>query len=141
MPALAPLPTSARYRLSPRAAAVGLQLLLWGLLAGFYFAWNSRANYHFDTPIWPVVLMEMGFAVLLFNALVYLIIPRLAAARALPAGATRRGGAGGGLPAVDVRGRPPHHRAAAAYFRFAAALPDLLPAGALVLPYEPGRAV
>ena len=74
--ASAPPPTSARPRLSPRAAAVGLQLLLWGLLTGFYFAWNSRANYHFDTPIWPVVLMEMGFAVLLFNVLVYLIIPR-----------------------------------------------------------------
>ena len=76
MPALAPPPTSARLRLSPRAAAVGLQLLLWGLLTGFYFAWNSRANFHFTSPVWPLVLLRLSFAVVLFNSLVYLIIPR-----------------------------------------------------------------
>ncbi|UOQ51429.1 sensor histidine kinase [Hymenobacter cellulosivorans] len=63
-------------QLSPRASALLLQLLLWGLLTGFYILWNSRPNYHFAGPIWPLILMELGFAVVLFNSLVYLIIPR-----------------------------------------------------------------
>lgn len=62
--------------LSARTTAVLLQLLMWVLLCGFYFAWNDRPNYNFEGPIWPLVLMQMGFAVLLFNSLVYLIIPR-----------------------------------------------------------------
>ncbi|RYU80535.1 hypothetical protein, partial [Hymenobacter persicinus] len=62
--------------LSPRAAAALLQLGLWAVLAGFYFAWNNRPNFHFDGPVWPLVALQMGFAILLFNALVYLIIPR-----------------------------------------------------------------
>ena len=73
-PAIIPVP--GWHRLSARATAGLMQLLLWGLLAGFYFAWNNRANYHFRTPVWPLVLLEMSFAVLLFNSLVYLIIPR-----------------------------------------------------------------
>lgn len=61
---------------SARTTTLLLQALLWLVLAGFYFAWNSRPNFHFDGPIWPLVLLQMGYAVLLFNALVYLIIPR-----------------------------------------------------------------
>lgn len=64
------------YTLSARTTAVLLQVLLWVLLCGFYIAWNNRPNYHFAGPIWPLVLMEMGFAILLFNCLVYLVIPR-----------------------------------------------------------------
>ncbi len=64
------------YRLNARATAGLMQLLLWALLAGFYFAWNNRPNFHFSTPVWPLVLLEISYAVLLFNALVYLIIPR-----------------------------------------------------------------
>ncbi|UOQ70666.1 sensor histidine kinase [Hymenobacter cellulosilyticus] len=63
-------------RLSPRTSAILLQLLLWVLLTGFYILWNSRPNYHFSGPIWPLILMQLGFAVVLFNSLVYLIIPR-----------------------------------------------------------------
>jgi hypothetical protein len=55
--------------------ALGLQLVLWTLLGGFYFAWNNRPNYHFTAPIWPLVLLQLGFAVLLFNYLVYWLIP------------------------------------------------------------------
>lgn len=62
--------------LSARATAVLLQLGLWLVLAGFYVAWNNRPNFHFDGPVWPLVALEMGFAIMLFNALVYLIIPR-----------------------------------------------------------------
>ncbi|SDX58547.1 sensor histidine kinase [Hymenobacter psychrophilus] len=65
-----------RLQLSTAASAGLLQLGLWGLLAGFYFAWNNRPNFYFDGPIWPLVALQLGFAVLLFNALVYLIIPR-----------------------------------------------------------------
>ena len=61
---------------SARTTTLLLQALLWLVLAGFYFAWNSRPNFHFDGPIWPLVLLQMGYAVLLFNALVYLVIPR-----------------------------------------------------------------
>lgn len=70
------LPSPAEPRLSPRATAVLMQLVLWLLLCGFYFAWNNRPNYHFTGPIWPYVLLEWGFAIGLFNCLVYLIIPR-----------------------------------------------------------------
>jgi len=83
---LAPAP--GWYRLSARATAGLMQLLLWVLLTGFYFAWNSRSNFHFNTPVWPLVMLEMSFGVLLFNALVYLIIPRwLLRGRYLLAGA------------------------------------------------------
>lgn len=70
------LPVPGGYRPSARATAGLMQLGLWVLLAGFYFAWNNRANYHFRTPVWPLVALEMGYAVLLFNSLVYLLIPR-----------------------------------------------------------------
>ena len=65
-----------QFRLRAAPAAGLLQLVLWVVLAGFYFAWNKRPNFHFSGPIWPLVALQMGFAVLLFNALVYLIIPR-----------------------------------------------------------------
>jgi hypothetical protein len=68
--------TSTVHYLGARTTAGLMQLVLWIVLAGFYFAWNNRANYHFHTPVWPLVALEMGFAVLLFNSLVYLIIPR-----------------------------------------------------------------
>ncbi|WBA42816.1 sensor histidine kinase [Hymenobacter canadensis] len=61
---------------SARTTTLLLQALLWLVLAGFYFAWNNRPNFRFDGPIWPLVGLQMGYAVLLFNALVYLIIPR-----------------------------------------------------------------
>lgn len=64
------------WRPGPRATAGLMQLLLWVLLCGFYFAWNNRFNFHFKSPVWPLVLLEMGFAIGLFNCLVYLIIPR-----------------------------------------------------------------
>lgn len=70
------LPVTNWYRLSTRTTTILLQLLLWVLLTGFYFAWNNRYNYSFDGPIWSLVLMQMSFAILLFNCLVYLIIPR-----------------------------------------------------------------
>ncbi|SFQ28075.1 sensor histidine kinase [Hymenobacter arizonensis] len=76
MPEAPPLSTSYRPRLSNGAIAGLMQVLLWVLLAAFYFAWNNRPNFNFTTPVWPLVLLEMGFAVLLFNSLVYLIIPR-----------------------------------------------------------------
>ncbi|TGE20048.1 sensor histidine kinase [Hymenobacter elongatus] len=68
--------TSGWHHLSARTAAVLLQLLLWALLCAFYILWNSRPNYHFEGPIWPLVLMQIGFAIVLFNSLTYLIIPR-----------------------------------------------------------------
>jgi hypothetical protein len=63
-------------RLGGRTTAVLLQGLLWVLLTGFYLAWYNRTNYHFNGPNWSLVLLRLVFAVLLFNALVYLIIPR-----------------------------------------------------------------
>lgn len=70
------LPAPGWYRLGTRVTAGLMQLGLWVLLAGFYFAWNNRPNYQFRTPVWPLVVLEMGYAVLLFNSLVYLLIPR-----------------------------------------------------------------
>ncbi|MCB2376789.1 histidine kinase [Hymenobacter sp. BT635] len=69
-------PTLRWQTLSARTTATLLQLLLWVLLAGFYVVWNNRPNYHFDGPIWPLVLLQIGFAIILFNSLTYLIIPR-----------------------------------------------------------------
>ncbi|SNR31444.1 sensor histidine kinase [Hymenobacter mucosus] len=62
--------------LSPRTTTVLLQLLLWVVLGVFYIAWNKRPNFSFEGPMWPLVALQMGFSVLLFNGLVYLIIPR-----------------------------------------------------------------
>jgi hypothetical protein len=55
--------------------ALLLQGVLWVLLTGFYFAWYSRPNFHF-VHTWALVLTEVGYGILLFNSLVYLIIPR-----------------------------------------------------------------
>ncbi|MBG8553548.1 sensor histidine kinase [Hymenobacter guriensis] len=75
-----PLPRALSFfrwqQLSARTTTLLLQGLLWALLAGFYFAWNNRPNFHFDGPVCPLVALQMGFAILLFNSLVYLIIPR-----------------------------------------------------------------
>ncbi|MFD2784458.1 sensor histidine kinase [Hymenobacter rubripertinctus] len=76
MPAFSFTSLRPRLRLSATASAGLIQLGLWVVLAGFYFAWNNRPNFHFAGPVWPLVALQMGFAVLLFNALVYLIIPR-----------------------------------------------------------------
>ena len=63
-------------QLSERTVAALLQGALWVLLAGFYWAWFKRPNYHIEGNIWPVVMLYMGFAIGLFNSLVYWIIPR-----------------------------------------------------------------
>jgi hypothetical protein len=70
-----PLPTVRWSSLSARTVALLLQGMLWVLLAGFYTAWYSRPNFHLAHP-WPLVLLEMTYGILLFNSLVYLIIPR-----------------------------------------------------------------
>ena len=62
--------------LSTRTTTLLMQGLLWLVLGGFYVAWNNRPNFNFDGPTWPIVALQMGFSILLFNALVYLIIPR-----------------------------------------------------------------
>lgn len=63
-------------RWSDRSLTILLQGALWVLLAGFYWVWFKRPNYHIDGNIWPVVALHVGFAVLLFNSLVYFVIPR-----------------------------------------------------------------
>lgn len=71
-----PSPASVLLRRLPdRAVALLLQGLLWVLLTGFYFAWYSRPNFHFQHP-WPLVLSEVSYGIVLFNGLVYLLIPR-----------------------------------------------------------------
>jgi hypothetical protein len=76
MPELAtPLPAVRWSSLSARTVALLLQGVLWVLLAGFYTAWFSRPNFHLAHP-WPLVLLEMTYGIVLFNSLVYLIIPR-----------------------------------------------------------------
>lgn len=62
--------------LSRSTSTVLLQALLWMVLGAFYIAWNNRPNFHFEGPVWPLVALQMGFAILLFNFLVYLVIPR-----------------------------------------------------------------
>jgi hypothetical protein len=63
-------------QLSERTVAALLQGALWVLLAGFYWAWFKRPNYYIEGNIWPVVVLYVGFAIGLFNSLVYWIIPR-----------------------------------------------------------------
>ncbi|TGE04228.1 sensor histidine kinase [Hymenobacter fodinae] len=75
MPESASLTTFSWKSLSSRTTTVLLQLLLWVVLGVFYFAWNNRPNFSFEGPVWPLVALQLGFSVLLFNALVYLIIP------------------------------------------------------------------
>ncbi|SNC63980.1 Histidine kinase [Hymenobacter gelipurpurascens] len=76
MPASDSTPFFRWQTLSARTTTVLLQAVLWVLLCGFYFAWYNRTNYRFGGPIWSLVLLRLTFAVVLFNALVYLIIPR-----------------------------------------------------------------
>lgn len=76
MPEPAPSAALSWQSLSPRTTTVLLQLLLWVVLGVFYFAWNNRPNFSFEGPVWPMVALQLGFSVLLFNSLVYLIIPR-----------------------------------------------------------------
>ncbi|TGD80520.1 sensor histidine kinase [Hymenobacter wooponensis] len=76
MPETAPSADFGWKNLGSRTTTILLQLLLWVVLGVFYFAWNNRPNFSFEGPVWPLVVLQMGFSVLLFNALVYLIIPR-----------------------------------------------------------------
>ncbi len=92
-----PIPRPPR-QLSGRTVAALLQGTLWVLLAGFYWAWFKRPNYHIEGNIWPVVVLFAGFAILLFNSLVYWIIPRW-----LLRGRYGRALAGGGLLVVVYR--------------------------------------
>jgi hypothetical protein len=62
--------------LSGRTVAVLLQGALWVLVAGFYWVWFKRPNYYIEGNIWPVVVLFAGFAIVLFNILVYWLIPR-----------------------------------------------------------------
>jgi len=61
--------------LPDRTVALLLQGLLWVLLTGFYYAWYNRPNFHF-THAWALVLTEVSYGIVLFNSLVYLVIPR-----------------------------------------------------------------
>jgi hypothetical protein len=70
-----PLPRPPR-QLSGRTVSALLQGALWVLLAGFYWAWFKRPNYHIEGNIWPVVVLFAGFGIGLFNSLVYWVIPR-----------------------------------------------------------------
>jgi hypothetical protein len=71
------LPTSTLHRptLPDRTVALLLQGLLWVLLTGFYYAWYHRPNFSF-VHAWALVLTEVSYGIVLFNSLVYLIIPR-----------------------------------------------------------------
>lgn len=70
-----PALTARRPPLSDRTVALLLQGLLWVLLTGFYYAWYHRPNFSFEHA-WALVLAEVSYGIVLFNSLVYLIIPR-----------------------------------------------------------------
>jgi len=61
--------------LPDRTVALLLQGLLWVLLTGFYYAWYQRPNFHF-VHAGALVLSEVSYGIVLFNTLVYLLIPR-----------------------------------------------------------------
>ena len=62
--------------LRERTVALLLQGALWLLMAVFFWFWFKRPNYHIAGNLWPLVLLFMSFALVLFNSLVYWIIPR-----------------------------------------------------------------
>jgi len=70
-----PALTARRSSLSDRTVALLLQGLLWVLLTGFYYAWYHRPNFSCEHA-WALVLTEVSYGIILFNSLVYLIIPR-----------------------------------------------------------------
>jgi hypothetical protein len=70
-----PALTARRPPLSDRTVALLLQGLLWLLLTGFYYAWYHRPNFSF-VHAWALVLTEVSYGIVLFNSLVYLVIPR-----------------------------------------------------------------
>lgn len=70
-----PALTARRPPLSDRTVALLLQGLLWVLLTGFYYAWYHRPNFSFEHA-GALVLTEVSYGIVLFNSLVYLIIPR-----------------------------------------------------------------
>jgi len=62
--------------LPERTVALLLQGALWLLMAVFFWFWFKRPNYYIAGNLWPLVGLFMGFAIVLFNSLVYVIIPR-----------------------------------------------------------------
>lgn len=64
-----------RPTLPDRTVALLLQGVLWVLLTGFYYALDNRPNFHFKHA-WALVLTDVSYSIVLFNSLVYLIIPR-----------------------------------------------------------------
>jgi len=64
-----------RLPLPDRTVALLLQGVLWVLLTGFYYALDNRPNFHFKHA-WALVLTDVSYGIVLFNSLVYLIIPR-----------------------------------------------------------------
>ncbi|RZK27616.1 MAG: histidine kinase, partial [Hymenobacter sp.] len=70
-----PTPSSLLRRLPDRPVALLLQGLLWVLLTGFYYALYNRPNFHF-VHAWALVLSEVSYGIVLFNSLVYFLIPR-----------------------------------------------------------------
>lgn len=75
------MPTTALVRPAPpplreRTVALLLQGALWLLMAVFFWFWFKRPNYYIAGNLWPLVVLFMSFALVLFNSLVYWIIPR-----------------------------------------------------------------
>lgn len=71
-----PLARPAPSPLRERTVALLLQGALWLLMAVFFWFWFKRPNYYIAGNLWPLVLLFMSFAIVLFNSLVYVIIPR-----------------------------------------------------------------
>ncbi|MGI4875612.1 MAG: sensor histidine kinase [Janthinobacterium lividum] len=71
-----PSTSPARPPLPERTVALLLQGALWLLMAGFFWFWFKRPNYYITGNLWPLVGLFMSFAIVLFNSLVYWIIPR-----------------------------------------------------------------
>ena len=68
------LPPLVRLPLPERTVALLLQGALWLLMAVFFWFWFKRPNYYIAGNLWPLVLLFMSFALVLFNSLVYWII-------------------------------------------------------------------
>ena len=76
MPAAETLARPAPPPLPERTVALLLQGALWLLMAVFFWFWFKRPNYYIAGNLWPLVVLFMSFALVLFNSLVYWIIPR-----------------------------------------------------------------
>ena len=62
--------------LRERTVALLLQGALWGLMAVFFWFWFKRPNFYIAGNLWLLVGLYMSFALVLFNSLVYWVIPR-----------------------------------------------------------------